>query len=275
MSEPRTATSVGRPVVQLAASCPVHLSVLSQHQRVVNLVTARGDLVALVHETVGPGPFNVVVTAWDTLTSSIHRDHRGDLDNDRLVVGQTMISLHLAAIWNPEPDWIEIGRSPTLRVNLSQLEAWFRRQRLNPVAGLDNFTATVLQQATRQVILPTSDDDRRQGLTRLTGLGPGLTPMGDDWLAGWLLRRHLTGPGVTDVTTALVLEQTASRTTRLSRAYLRAAAAGWVDAPWHQLLVALAHGSAEAVFGAARRITGCGATSGCAMLAGFLQETSA
>ena len=28
-------------------------------------------------------------------------------------------------------------------------------------------------------------------LGALVGLGPGLTPAGDDWLAGWLLAQHL------------------------------------------------------------------------------------
>jgi hypothetical protein len=75
----------------------------------------------------------------------------------------------------------------------------------------------------------------------LLGLGPGLTPSGDDLLAGMLLaldgleRQDLVAP-----IGARLLAAAPERTTRISRAHLAAAALGQGAAPLHDLLTALA-----------------------------------
>jgi hypothetical protein len=277
------ATSIGQPITRLALAGPVHLSLLSQHRHVMNLLTAIGDLVAVVDDAVGPGPFNVVVANWDGFGAVAGPGGNGYLAYDRLRVGTHTIWLHQAAVWNPDPNWPAMGQSPGLVAGLQQLATWFARQRGPCAAGLDRFTAAALQQAISQVIDPAVENDRPQGLARLLGLGPGLTPLGDDWLAGWLLRQHLPAhhpdagvdlPGhhSIDMITTFLVDQAVDRTTRLSQAWLRAAAAGWVDASWHQLLLALAGDGMEHIDRAAGRILRHGATSGYAMLAGFLQE---
>jgi hypothetical protein len=277
------AASIGQPVTRLALAGPVHLSLLSQHRHVMNLLTPAGDLVAVVDDAVGPGPFNVEVANWDGFAAALDPGQSGYLYDNRLCVGWHTISLRGAAVWNPDPNWPAIGQSPGLVVGLQQLATWYVRQGWPCAAGLDRFTAVVLQQAITQVIDPAAEKDRRQGLARLLGLGPGLTPLGDDWLAGWLLRQHLPAhhpdggvdlPGhhSIDMITTFLVDQAAGRTTRLSQAWLRAAAAGWVDASWHQLLHALAGDGVEPIDRAAGRILRHGATSGYAMLAGFLQE---
>lgn len=277
------ASAVGQPVTRLAQPGPVNLSLLSQHRHVLNLLTPAGDLVAVVDDTVGPGPFNVVVANWDGCAAALSPGQGGYLYDDRLSVGWHLIWLRGAAVWNPDPNWAAICQSPALAAGLLRLETWFARQRLPPAAEPDPLTAAALQHAIRQVITPAAENDRGPGLARLLGLGPGLTPLGDDWLAGWLLRRRLPPRGATasvdlpghdspDMITTYLVEGAAQRTTRLSRAWLRAAALGWVDAPWNQLLHALATGVAEEIDRAAARILRHGATSGYAMLAGFLQE---
>lgn len=277
------ATSIGQPVTRLAQSGPVRLSLLSQHRHVLNLLTPAGDLVAVVGDTVGPGPFNVVVANWDGFDAAVGPGENSYLADDRLRIGPYTIRLRGTAGWNPDPNWPAIGQAPRLVAGLQQLATWFARQHWPCAAGLDRFTAAALQQAITQVIDPAAETDLQQGLACLLGLGPGLTPLGDDWLAGWMLRQHLsadhTNAGVdlpghhsTDMITTWLVERAADRTTRLSQAWLRAAAAGWVDASWHQLLHALAGDGGKHVERAAARILRHGATSGYAMLAGFLQE---
>lgn len=68
-------------------------------------------------------------------------------------------------------------------------------------------------------------------LRRLAGRGPGLTPLGDDILIGYIARRALTGLD----STALAAEASAS-TTALSSTLLRLAALGQLPEAAHPLL---------------------------------------
>jgi hypothetical protein len=104
---------------------------------------------------------------------------------------------------------------------------------------------------------------------RLAGLGQGLTPAGDDWLVGAMLWAWLAHPDP-DRACALVAEAAAPRTTALSAAYLRAAAAGQCSAAWHRLLPALCGGAQAGLEGAAQGVLAAGHTSGADALAGFL-----
>lgn len=103
-------------------------------------------------------------------------------------------------------------------------------------------------------------------LTRLLGgHGPGLTPAGDDLLAGLLLAaRARWGP---DVEPRLVAAVRRVRTTRPARAFLYWAARGQSLAPAHDVLTALAGGGHDER--AAGRLTAIGASSGRCLLAGL------
>jgi hypothetical protein len=123
------------------------------------------------------------------------------------------------------------------------------------------------------------DDDRlgiRENAARLAGLGPGLTPAGDDYLVG-LMAGLRVWPGPLedselspDEACQIILEATEGRTTLLSRAFLHSAKEGLFGENWHELLAELAGGEAIGIQRAARRILSSGATSGADALAGFL-----
>ncbi|MGI9498623.1 MAG: DUF2877 domain-containing protein, partial [Geminicoccaceae bacterium] len=88
-----------------------------------------------------------------------------------------------------------------------------------------------------------ADDLELRPAVDLLGLGPGLTPSGDDLLAGLLITCHRLGerPVAWRVGDAL-LRAAPERTTRISLSHLAAAAAGGGAAPLHGLLEALAEG---------------------------------
>lgn len=101
----------------------------------------------------------------------------------------------------------------------------------------------------------------------LGGRGPGLTPAGDDVLAGLLVvARALWGPGC-----EARLDAVASSvpTTEPAEAFLRWAARGQCVAPAHDWLWAVARADAAAVRDAERRLTAVGASSGRCLLAGM------
>jgi hypothetical protein len=72
-------------------------------------------------------------------------------------------------------------------------------------------------------------------LDELAGRGPGLTPLGDDILVGYLAAAALAGIDGDDL--AARAEQAGRRTTALSRTLLRLAARAWLPEAAHRLLV--------------------------------------
>jgi hypothetical protein len=100
----------------------------------------------------------------------------------------------------------------------------------------------------------------------LLGRGDGLTPSGDDVLAGWLVTRHATGrPSgpVADVVRA----QASSRTTALSASLLRRAIVGEAIPQCRDLLLALHSGTG--IDAALAALVAVGHTSGAALAAGI------
>ncbi len=101
----------------------------------------------------------------------------------------------------------------------------------------------------------------------LGGLGPGLTPAGDDVLAGVLLaRRALGGAGAEP---ELVAVARGVATTGLSGALLVWAARGQAVEPVHDLLGALAAGDRTAAAAGVERVATFGASSGADLLLGL------
>ena len=123
------------------------------------------------------------------------------------------------------------------------------------------------------------DGDRlgiHESAARLAGLGPGLTPSGDDYLVGLMAGLRvwpspLENSGLSpDEACQIIFEAAKGRTTLLGRAFLRSAKEGLFGENWHELLAALVRGDAIGIQRAARRVLSSGATSGADALAGFL-----
>ena len=119
----------------------------------------------------------------------------------------------------------------------------------------------------------------RTSARRLAGLGPGLTPSGDDWLAGWLvglrvsqaIDRNSEHDSLTvETVSKAVLQGASDQTTELSLAFLAAAADGALAQVWHLLIDALSNADPAPLRQVAAQIMQVGATSGADMLAGFL-----
>lgn len=106
----------------------------------------------------------------------------------------------------------------------------------------------------------------------LCGRGPGLTPAGDDLLAGWLAGGWLlrAGDGRFQDTCRLVVEVAERQTHLLSRAWLGYAAQGAFALPIVELLAALCVEDHERLERAAAAVLTLGATSGHDLVQGVL-----
>ncbi|WP_328323710.1 MULTISPECIES: oxamate carbamoyltransferase subunit AllH family protein [unclassified Streptomyces] len=125
----------------------------------------------------------------------------------------------------------------------------------------------------------TSADDAgiRRGILSLLGLGPGLTPAGDDFLTAPALLSSLPGSGLGPFARSLrdVLREHPGRTTRLSVTTLDEALAGRARASLLDVLHALAHPSAwseawESIRTPVRQVLAIGHTSGTDTLSGLV-----
>src|SRR5215207_10481894 len=185
----------------------------------------------------------------------------------RIVVGDLAVSA--AAWWNPRP------KLPSLRPALLPEGV---RQLRNALYGEgvphSAFTLPGLPvgpggplAALRGAVRRADLDAALRTATRLIGLGPGLTPAGDDVMAGTIAGLVLLGHPSAERFAAGVYALAAGRTTELSRALLRHAASGRVSGEYAAVLHGLV---GERPLG--RAIDGLlatGSTSGRAMALGL------
>jgi len=245
---------------------------LGQFARAVN-VGIENRVVALVLPAVGNGPFHLVVDALPD--SPLPRELPVSWERAQLRLGSWCVRLTEAALpWEPRVPWEQLRLDGTaLRCLRASVEsatcargAW-QEGAVFPARLAD---ARRLLNTLEAAYARGADEALVAAAAALAGWGPGLTPAGDDFLAGlllalWAQRGEAARPVCTAIAAAAI-----PQTTRLSGAFLQAAAEGLADQRWHVLLHALTGASAAAIEAAAQAVLAFGATSGPAMLTGFL-----
>jgi hypothetical protein len=114
-----------------------------------------------------------------------------------------------------------------------------------------------------------SDDPPGGAAEMLLGLGPGLTPSGDDFLGGALIALHTLGRAdIAARLAAWALPLARERTGAISLAHLACAAAGEGSAALHDLLAALLAADEAGIAAGVAALAAIGHSSGWDMLAG-------
>lgn len=235
-----------------------------------NLRNEQGDWLSLVLPASGIGPFTVVVLLpegcgfHDWLSPGMP----ASVTPRAITLPSLTIHLTGAALWEPCPDWSGAASTP-LAPALAPLITWLPLFSLaqSPYAAAAQTAQATLQTGLRQADLAACCDGAKQ----LGGMGPGLTPAGDDFLLGVMAALWL----IWSAPQARLFSQTIAaaaepRTTSLSAAWLAAAAMGNVSIYWHQLLRALSPVQIEALQAAVDAMLSVGASSGADALAGFV-----
>lgn len=293
------ASAISAPAAGLLEDRPFAGQVLSVHRRACNLVDSHGQLLALVGETAGNGPFHLVVPQGEAAFSRLAVGcpawgGRGSLR----IGGWLTVDWREAELWNPRPDWDRVSLArQDWSACLSPLSELVRGKAAPeslaliplppgtpPAAGSSRLGAAWRARAGEgmgRVIGALQGGDLealRLGVEALAGLGPGLTPAGDDFLLGVLVgvfATAVTAPAASPSLPvaeagATILETAAGRTNLLSAAWLQYAAHGLIGQSWHRLLYALSDCDSPSIRRAADRLLAVGATSGADALTGFL-----
>ncbi len=260
-----------------------HARVLYAFDAVVNLVNEDAEVLSLVSAHLGDGPFSIVL---EDFPSGAHADSSLLVFENGLWLDDWLIDAEEAVLWQPVPNWAALRSQPDLLPPAGRQIADLLAQHapadslarlvLDPAAS-SPLPARILQAAEQNIPmlfagLHQQDDPMlRQAAKKLAGLGPGLTPAGDDLLLGAMYGLWATQPSAAAKQTAEAIAAIATeRTHALSAAWLAAGARGEAAAPWHQLFDAIVVNDRAALTAAVMRILPTGHTSGADALAGFL-----
>ena len=203
----------------------------------------RGAIFAVLGPGAWPGPLHLVTASLPVLPAT---GERVTVAGTVLAAGEIEIDFGSARLWDPVlPDGL--GFDPAV---------W-----AGAVPPVEPDLAQVWDEAAAAV----RSGDLALACRLLEGRGGGLTPTGDDVLAGVML------VAAADCSRRPALRQLArqARTSDLSRAFLEWAARGSSIQPAHAVLKAAASGDRTGLARAARPLSGVGASSGRALLAGL------
>jgi Protein of unknown function (DUF2877) len=268
--------------------------VIAVHARSCYLMGDDSDIYAVVAESLGNGPLNVVIpAATSQWLSGLSAGSSAASSAELLLLGDSLeIGLEHAALWDPKAypalgadleglrrSLAEIFRTASADSpghSLARLLPYLDEEDLpSPLDGVIHFPRShALIAGLRDALVQRNRRSLKVVASSLAGLGSGLTPSGDDFLAGVLLaialaQEHQANADLGEIG-ALLLETAAARTHEISGAHLRTALAGEVGERWHPLIAAISAGNAERAGDAALSVMKIGETSGADMLAGFL-----
>lgn len=262
--------------------------VLAVFRRSVYCESGAGALVCLGPPSLGAGPLNALADLPERLDwegSGLRPGAPALCDGTTVRVdGRLWLSLAGAREWRPPPSAWDPDRlawgvatladearargAPGLGGLIPALaggrgaDDLLSRAAWRPISALTTWVGAALADPGHEAAPPAE-------VARLVGLGPGLTPSGDDALGGAMVALHALGrPDVARRLAERVLPQARERTTVISVAHLAAAADGEGAAALHATVAALGGARRRALGPCLDALAALGHSSGWDALAG-------
>ncbi|MBI4610153.1 MAG: DUF2877 domain-containing protein [Candidatus Rokubacteria bacterium] len=267
----------------------------SAFRRVANLRLDSGDLLSLSAPEVALAPNAIALDLEPGLTLealAVERGRPATLSSGALRIPGIGLEVTLAGAvgWEPRPRMARVSRG---ELAVRQREArgvaiadgvaesllpllWLRDARGSAEPGRPAVAAGVAAARLGDGAARSDADAVSDGAAGLAGLGPGLTPSGDDLLAGFAAAWRLAGEATQlpdrkiARTATAILSGASGRTSELGGAWLAHAVEGEVAEPMGEFFTALAAAGADGLAPAVRRVLALGATSGTDWLVGAL-----
>jgi hypothetical protein len=204
--------------------------------------------------SLGRGPLNALV-------SDFHEPPMGQ---------RVTVLLESARLWEPAP--FRGGARPHLDALRAALDGHVPEEGLGcTILGVDNALSVHAQPALEALDRWLAGHALANEAAQLIGLGPGLTPSGDDYLGGVLVGLRWVGRGAQADSLWRWLEpRLEPRTSAISAAHLAAAATGQVHEALHEVLDNLSAWQAPDLHPSLARLDAVGHTSGWDALAGVV-----
>lgn len=249
------------------------------------------DWICVLPESMGAGPLHVccrLMESVDWNAAGIELGTQAWFQQDTLSLeGRFIFNLSAAKTWQPPPppSWTiaslasglaELERLCAARLpddGLSQLIFW----------GAGNGAMSRVAQAAAPMVQtleswlhsslhqPGNSEHALPDISGLVGLGPGLTPAGDDFLSGVVVALHgLQRRDLAEALSEAVIAVARRNTSPISAAYLEALPDGSVSSRIHTLLHNLLAGNSANLAQSIDDIDGLGHTSGWDTLAGIV-----
>jgi uncharacterized protein DUF2877 len=254
----------------------------SAFERVINVERKDGELFTIAGRDLDNAPATLIADAAGFTAMGITRGDRVDaVQSGIAIAGRLDIRLDGACAWDAQLPGYPADDS-RLRGNLRKLRARIGTRAIGggrprgtaPSAIARGMAAALQRRACMLRAALCAGDLAAAGLhgKAMIGLGPGLTPSGDDFLVGLFATLHVPQnpcrelAGVCDD----ILVDVARRTNAISAAALQAAARGRVREVIQDLIRELVQGTPDRLAAALSRVLAIGSTSGTDIVAGML-----
>ncbi len=263
----------------------------------INIELDEGFLFNIIHERIPPNPRALVVPSarWTAVRQSLFPAGRAvRVDANRLDITSSGLSISFedSQLWDPSP-WLPgpaLARRKVLQ-NLGFLKMIFPRDMApprwpnkGPAALSEVFRRSLLAAIVhlQNCIIHGDPEGVSSASRQLLGLGPGLTPSGDDVLSGVMAAAAYCALAHCDLlhpvarVTAAISSEVPGRTTLFSEGLLRDAAEGEVVSPAGEFMRSLlCQEDTTILVNFASRLMEMGHTSGVDMLEGILAGVGA
>ncbi len=275
------ALSVDSALLRSLRQRPWHGQVHSVFERVVNLEDEDGALITLARRDLDNAPNTLIVDAEGFGSSGIARGDRVQASAGAIAIDrQHHIRVDGAVGWDAALPAYPVD-DVRLRENLAIVRARIGRPPLGGAPSaqgespLASGMTAMLELRARMVCAALSRRDLSAACAHaqaMVGLGPGLTPSGDDFLVGLFAVLQLPGnPAHCHESFCMaVIADVERHTNAISAAALKAAARGQVRECIQALLGELMTGTPEAVAAALAPVLAIGSTSGADIVAGIV-----
>jgi hypothetical protein len=270
------------PEVEVLRAESAEGTILTILSNALYLETSEGLIVCIAAEDAENGPLTLRVSGLPTLLASLRasNQHTFRANGHGIRIGDAVyVEWEQAPAWSPvQPGHLatELARRAAAE-ELARVKPVFARS--DPgISQVESRTREKLQagtEALRAAILSFDSAEMSGAAIALIGLGPGLTPSGDDIVMGaaamlvWRARLGGFPPDSLEFLVATIREEAPHRTNRISARLLEYACRGVLYAPAMELGTALLAGDISGVGVPAERLLAIGSSTGMNMAAGL------
>ena len=253
-------------------------TVHSRFRRTINFYN-NSVLISVVSEDIGRGPFNIIVRGLD-----LRKIQSLSVLKNIVTINNISLIMHEALKYTSKL-YLQSVNNAILTDNLSYLESTLVK--LSPEKSLcflldekrevhfkPGFEKELVKRMKFGVslILKGTMESLNEGITRIKGCGFGLTPSGDDFIAGLLsgfyLKQEISGKDLSEIRKKIY--ETAKGDNLISNTFLYLAKNGLFIERFKNFIHSLLYEGHEEIFTHIQKILNVGETSGADMLVGFM-----